>query len=134
MNPPFPEQTKSIAIPRPYVSDRRGERQSNSCTRSGFAQKFQSSSNSTCAFLNTWYSPVPGTPTIFYYLWVHTLSIIPHNQAENVVLITYLDLNLMRACVPEGIPEQFSRDSTDFILDHRRQASALAFHDHLEAG
>jgi len=77
---------------------------------------------------------VPGTPTILQYLWVDTLSIIPHNQAENVTVITYLSFNLMRACVAEGIPEQFSRDSTDFILDHQRQASALAFHDYLKVG
>jgi hypothetical protein len=72
---------------------------------------------------------VSGTPTIFQYLWVDALSVVTDNETENVSVVTYLSFNLLRPRMAEGIAKQFSPDSTDFIPDHRRQASTLAFHD-----
>src|ERR1700693_1368988 len=133
MNPPLAEQPKSCTAPRFFISDRRRERQSNFCTRFGFAPKFQSSSDSTRAFVNTGHSPVACAATIFEYLWVDAPSIVPYKHAENVRVITDLSFDPMCVSMPEGISEQFSRDSKNLFVGHRSQASALAFHNHFEA-
>jgi hypothetical protein len=117
MNPPLAEQLKSSATPRLFIGDVCRERQSNFRTRSGFAPKFQSSSDSTRAFVNTGHSPVAWAATIFEYLSVDAASIVTYKHAENVRVITDLSFDPMRVGMMKGISQQFSGHTNDLLLD-----------------
>ena len=63
---------------------------------------------------------------------INTFSVIPHPQAELLIVIAEFDLDLVCVCVQKGVSERFGSNLVHFVAEDGMQISRLALNGYAE--
>ena len=63
---------------------------------------------------------------------INALSVIPHTQAELLIVIADFDLDLLCVCMKKSVSERFGSNLIHFVAEDGMQTSRLALNGYTE--
>src|SRR5208283_1639441 len=127
---------KCLRQPRTFLSGRVGDAgrkaQFHFGSRVDFAPNCQLASYECGAFPHPRQAKVSLFPLLRDNRRINALSVIPHPQAEALIVIADFDLDLLCVCMKKSVPECFSSDLIHFVAEDGMQISRLALNGYTE--